>query len=90
MFPSGKTCQDLRRGTALQVTYSACMLACLTRDGFDRLGMIPVYKHTILEIRIMVVVDNHYISGTDVAIKNMCFYSGFVSCNVHQNTVIRW
>ena len=90
MFPSGKTCQDLWRETALQVTYSACMLVCLTQDVFDQLGMIPVYKHTILEIQIMVVVDNHYISRANVMMKNMHFYSSFVSCNMHQNTVIRW
>ena len=80
MFPSGKTCQDLLRGTALQVTYSACVLVCLTRDRFDRLGMIPVNQHSTRDIRIMVVVDNHYISGTDVAMKNTRFYSGVVSC----------
>jgi hypothetical protein len=65
------------------------MLACLTRDGSDRLGMIPVNQHTMRDIRIMVVVNNHYISGTDVAMKDMRFYSGFVSCNTYQNTVIR-
>lgn len=51
--------------------------------------MIPVYEHTVLDIRIMVVVDNHYISGTDVAMKNMRFERGCMSCKVHQNTVIR-
>jgi hypothetical protein len=65
------------------------MLACLTRDGSDWLGMIPVNQHTMRDIRIMVVVNNHYISGTDVAMKDMCFYSSFMSCNTYQNTVIR-
>ena len=70
-----------------QVTYSPCMLACCY-TGSDHLGMIPVYEHTVFDIRFM-LVDNHYISGTDVAMKNTSFVSGFVSCNVRQNTVIR-
>lgn len=68
-----------------QVTYSACVLAC-TRYGFDHLGMVPVNEHSMPDIRM--TLDNHYISGADVAVKNTSLVSSLVSCNV-LHTVIR-
>ncbi len=75
----------------VHITYSACVLACRTHCAHcvDHLGEVPVYKHTIFDIQFsLIIVNNHYISGTDVAMKNTSIVSQFVSCNMHQNTVI--
>jgi hypothetical protein len=81
--------RNLEAYCIVHVTYSACVLACRTccAPWTDHLGEVPVYKHTEFDGRFS-LVDNQYISGADVAMKNTSIVSLFVSCNVRQNTVI--